>query len=191
MYLVSAQVCLERIFYPSTIFTCCYVLCIIVSSSASFPIPISNQRTRHQPISANVKLMYNGTRSITIYFIIVDLLIWFGADIGYWVENMALILFIFVFNQFWYIYTNKTGKHLLAAWKKQGYSIKGWRSGDMQTKYINRVIVNCIHVNSAVLIGLVAISQIAQPSIQLASICSMIQFLEDLKSTNQKYRPQK
>jgi len=160
---------------------------LLYLNDCKVPVPVSHQKMKHRPLGANISIMYNGMSALIHYYMTIELLEWFGIVSGTFHTSYcgipAVFCFIYVFNTHWHKFTKRTGKDLILAWKKQGYSIKGWHSVDRQAKYIDNIIVSCVERNSIVLCSLFLASLVIGMSCPLATLAVMFDFIEQMSAS--------
>ena len=182
IFLGASTESISQGFELGAVWTLVYLSVLCMCMNITVPVPVSHNKTKHRPIGANIPMMYNGTVAITSYFALSDVLLWFGVTWPTWIDCIAQCAFMITMNKVWHRITKRGGRSLISKWKKQGYSLKGWRSEEKQSKYVDRVIGQCVHASSIVFAWLTCVSWFAVPSVPLPFMCVMLKLLKDLRS---------
>lgn len=163
------------------------VTVLLYLNECKVPVPISHQKVKHRPIGANISIMYNGMSALVHYYMAIELLEWFGILSGTfhasYMSIPAAFGFIYVFHLYWHRFKKRSGKDLILAWKKQGYSIKGWHSVDRQAKYVENIIVQCVQQNTLILCCIFMTSLVVGMSCPLPALAVIFNFIEQMSAS--------
>lgn len=154
------------------------------------PVSVSQHKIKHRPISANISVFHNGTMPLTLYYVCIECLIWFDLAPSALMSNEWTVwsivstlfagIFVYTINCRLHRYKRRTGLDFVKSWKKQGYSIKGWRSIELQGQHVEKIIQQCLTNNTILLIALSWVSTVLRPSIPFPTLCLMTELARKL-----------
>ena len=179
LFLNSSGQFIRFFFSWGTLPTLLFVAFAASINDCSVPIPISHQKSKHQPIGTSIPIMYNGTTALIICYTVFEYIKWFfNSNVLMFIEKLAMGFFIYFMNQNLHKQQGRTGLDLIKQWKSKGYSIKGWRSIPKQGKYIENIIQQCLVQNTMIIILLWLLGYVFQPTVPLTTLLMMTELVQ-------------
>lgn len=151
---------LMSIYFRPIAFIWMWVLVLLVSwiDSLSVSVPLTHMKHRHQSTGVELPVMYNSTSALIMYYTVFE-------TFAHWYKPFGIFLpseldYSFLFGAFFVwvgIYVinkkltdiNKTnGRDLVSKWKKQKYTLKGWRDPKKMSKYVQNIVDRNVQWNT-------------------------------------------
>lgn len=143
-------------------------------------VPLTHLTRKSQTVSMPLPVMYNSTSSLVMYYTLIEMLagIWaplevlLSRDLSLKTLYAAAALFggIYLINAQIPRIEEKTGRDLIRSWKKQKYTMKGWRDEKKIGRFIQNIIDKNIYWNTIILFGLWAVGVIFKPPISVTTL---------------------
>jgi preprotein translocase subunit SecY len=158
----------------------------------SISIPLTHIKYRHQSTGMNMSVMHNSTTALVVYYTLIETIsTWYspakklianGIDNSLFLSIPCLYLSVYVINGQLATINAKNGKDLVQQWKKDKYTIKGWRDPQKMYKYVQNIIDRNVHWNTVFICLLWTLGFIYRPPVGITTLFILI-------STVKRHRP--
>lgn len=169
----------------------CLLLALVVAlESMSVAIPLNHTKTRHQ-VSMPIPLLYNSTTALVIYFTVVESLaslipsavLLSNRTVGV----HSLVTLPLMFMTIWSLdrklpkLQKTSAKTLVQQWKKQSYSLKGWRN-EGAIRFVQRIIDNNLKWASFIVFSLWLCGSVLPPSFGITTLFVVVSTAKQFES---------
>lgn len=189
----SRRLLMSLFIYPiSFIWTVILILSVAWIETLSVTIPLTHMKYRLQTTSMEIPVMYNSTTALIIYYTIVEIVANIYQPVQvllpnelqwtFFVAAPALYLGVYLINNNMAAFNEQTGKDLVQNWKKQKYTIKGWRDPKRMYRYVQKIIDRNVNWNTIFICLLWSLGIIYRPSVGITTLFILI-------STIKRHRP--
>ena len=143
-------------------------------------VPLTHLTRKSQTVSMPLPVMYNSTSSLVMYYTLVEMLagVWPPLEIllqrdlnmNTLFAAIALLGGLYILNKQLPRVEEKTGRDLVRMWKKEHYTMKGWRDEKKIGRYIQKIIDRNVLWNTMILFSLWAVGVIFRPPISVTTL---------------------
>lgn len=143
-------------------------------------VPLTHLTRKSQTVSMPLPVMYNSTSSLVMYYTLVEMLagVWTPLEIllqrDLTVNTLfaAVALFggLYILNRQLPRVEEKTGRDLVRMWKKERYTMKGWRDEKKIGRHIQNIIDRNVFWNTLILFSLWLIGVLFRPPISVTTL---------------------
>ena len=136
--------------------------------------------------------MYNSTTALIMYYTLMETIsTWYPPatvllprtlSMAVMIAAPCLYLGVYTINNRLASLNKQTGSDLINNWKKQKYTLKGWRDPKKMSKYIQNIIDRNVHWNTVFICLLWTLGVLYRPSVGITTLFILI-------SVVQKHRP--
>jgi len=176
---------------PSIVSVVVLILFVSWLGELVITIPLTHMQRKSQTMSMQLPIMYNSTTALVMYYTLIEAISTFFPPILLLQSNRiqwstivaatALLIGLHFFNRYLPIMEERTGKHLIQKWKKQHYTIKGWRSPQQMAKYVQRIIDNNVQWNTIILFALWCLGVLLQPPVSVTTLFILTSTVKQLE----------
>ena len=147
-------------------------------------VPLTHMRYRMQTMSMELPVMYNSTTALIMYYTVIEILssIWTPARIllanniswNILISAPMLYMGVYLINNQLASFNNQTGKDLVQTWKKQKFTIKGWRDPKKMYKYVQNIIDRNVQWNTIFICALWTLGILYRPSVGITTLFILV-----------------
>jgi preprotein translocase subunit SecY len=143
-------------------------------------VPLTHKKYRSQTTSMPLPVLYNSTSALIIYSTVIEALSTLyrpAAVLAFHrMDSTIVVTFLGVYTGIYFInkllpsMEDKTGRHLIENWKKEGYTMKGWRSDSKMATHVQKIIDRNIYWNTVILCALWSIGTLLPPAANITTL---------------------
>lgn len=182
------------IFIEPISFTWALILLVAVAwiEALSVSVPLTHQKYRHQSTGMELPVMYNSTTALIMYYTLLETIgTWYPPAMVLLPKSLqrsvlvaapCLYIGVYLINSRLAALNQQTGSDMIQNWKKQKYTLKGWRDPTKMSKYIQNIIDRNVHWNTAFICILWTLGVLYRPSVGITTLFILI-------GTVKKHRP--
>lgn len=147
-------------------------------------VPLTHMRYRMQTTGMELPVMYNSTTALIMYYTFIEVLgsIWEPAKIllarnlswGTLFAAPMLYIGVYLINDNLASFNNQTGKDLIQRWKKQKFTLKGWRDPKKMYKYVQNIIDRNVMWNTVFICALWTLGVLYRPSVGITTLFILV-----------------
>jgi preprotein translocase subunit SecY len=189
----SRQLLLSIFVSPvSFVWTLILFVAVACIESLNVSVPLTHQKYRHQSTGMELPVMYNSTTALIMYYTLMETIsTWYPPatvllprtlSMAVMIAAPCLYLGVYTINNRLASLNKQTGSDLINNWKKQKYTLKGWRDPKKMSKYIQNIIDRNVHWNTVFICLLWTLGVLYRPSVGITTLFILI-------SVVQKHRP--
>lgn len=172
------------------VWNCLLLFLVVALESMSVAIPLNHSKTRHQ-VSMPIPLLYNSTTALVIYFTVVESLASLIPS-AVLLSNRTVgihspITLPLMFMTIWSLdrklpqLQQTSAKTLVQQWKKQSYSLKGWRN-EGAIRFVQRIIDNNLKWSSCIVVSLWLCGSVLPPSFGITTLFVVVSTAKQFES---------
>lgn len=172
------------------VWNCLLLALVLALESMSVAVPLNHVKTRHQ-VSMPIPLLYNSTTALVIYFTVVESLaslipsavLLSNRTVGIHSLVTLPLMFIMVWSldQKLPRLQKTSAKTLVQQWKKQSYSLKGWRN-EGAVRFVQRIIDNNLKWASCIVFSLWLCGSVLTPSFAITTLFVVVSTAKQFES---------
>lgn len=190
----AARKVLLSIFLQPLSFIWMFVLVGLVAwiETLNVSVPLTHMKYRHQSTGMELPVMYNSTTALIMYYTLMETIgSWYRPagimiakqfDLTLFLSIPCLYLGVYFINSRLAVFNKQTGRDLVEKWKKQKYTIKGWRDPKKMYRYVQNLIDRNVHWNTVFICALWTLGFIFRPAVGITTLFILI-------STVKRYQP--
>jgi len=177
---------LLSIFVSPLAFIWTLILIVVVAwiETLNVSVPLTHTKYRHQSTGMELSVMYNSTTALIMYYTLME-------TVGTWYTPAAVLLpriltmhlliaapclylGVYLINNRLAGINEQTGRDLVEKWKKQKYTIKGWRDPKRMYRYIQNIIDRNVHWNTVFICVLWTLGVLFRPAVGITTLFILI-----------------
>lgn len=176
----AAENIMASIFTIHTVWTILFVIFVTWVDGLSVTVPLTHIKRRSETLSMPLPLMYNSTSALIMYSTLLEsiavLVPTFAVFTDYSFSSNLFFSIPMLFLSVWWInpllvhVEETTGKHLVQQWKKESYTMKGWRSETTIAAHVQKLIDRNINWNTVFLCGMWSVALVLEPSTNITTL---------------------
>ena len=148
-------------------------------------VPLTHQKYRHQSTGMDLPVMYNSTSALIMYYTLLETVVaWYPPAIvllprtlvpsAVLIAAPCLYMGVYILNARLATIRQQSGKDLVEKWRKQQYTIKGWRDPKKMSNYVQTIIDRNVHWNTVFLCVLWTMGVLYRPSVGITTLFILI-----------------
>lgn len=170
----------------SSVFSISILWAIVLIAAVSWietlvvTVPLTHMTRKSQTVSMPMPVMYNSTTGLVMYFTLIEMLAGVYQPLEILSSNTirvqtlvsaaALFVGLYIVNKQIPRVEERTGRHLIRAWQKEKFTIKGWRSESRMAKYIQNIIDRNVFWNTIILFALWCLGVLLKPPVSVTTL---------------------
>lgn len=147
---------------------CIVALCYIDDIHVS--VALTHTKSR-QMTSGKLRLLYNGTTPLIIYYTLIEWSPWS-------VPFILMVPCVYWLCKVWPTVNETTGFHLIKQYGEDNLTLKGWRSTSAMGFHLDRQVKKLCLNNAIILIVMAAVSTFVQPSVSCGTLLILLQAIK-------------
>lgn len=187
-----SKILLSAYFRPIS-FLWTWVLALIVTwiEHLSVTVSVNHTRHRHQGIGIELPVMYNSTTALVIYYTIFETFahwyspfkLFLASGGSFLLGACCVCLGVYLINGRLASINNTSGADLISKWKKQKYTLKGWRDPKRMSRHVQNLIDRNVHWNTIFICVLWILGTLSPPSVGVTTLFIMINTVKRHRKT--------
>ena len=167
--------------FYSNIVTLLCIIAFCVIHEMHIPVRLKHKKLRAST-SVKLPLLYSGSTPMIVYYTLEE---WFTHYSNIAIPFLFALPLIFSISYYWPQVTNRTGYDLQRQYAAEEYTLNGWRDASFTGKFFDMQVKKLTLLNSLILIAMVFVSTILNPSVSAGTLLIVVQTLKEHEPTHQ------